>query len=129
MCPLRIEISFSKRELNGKRKTLYLIEYNFLSNKISFSELSLFSTSNASFSSLIVSLRFYLFFNLFLERGEGREKERERNIRGLVKHQTVAFPMLPTRYLTCNPGSDLELNSQPTEPYQPGPFSSFILEC
>ena len=38
---------------------------------------------------LIVSLTFYLFY-LFLERGERREKERERNIGVGKKHQEVA---------------------------------------
>ena len=35
------------------------------------------------------------FIYLFLERGEGREKERERNIDVREKHQLVAFPTGP----------------------------------
>ena len=50
---------------------------------------------------------FFLRFYLFLERGEGKEKEREK------KHQcVVASHELPTGDLTCNPGMcpDWELN-------------------
>ena len=67
------------------------------------------------------------FICLFLERGEGREKERERNI-------NVCLPLAhhsPTRNSACNPGMCpyWELNQQPsssqagtqsTEPHQPG---------
>ena len=35
------------------------------------------------------------FINLFLERGEGREKERERNISVREKHQSVASHVSP----------------------------------
>ena len=51
----------------------------------------------------------FLKIYLFLERGEGREKERER-------HQcVVASCVPPTRDLACNPGMcpDWELNWQP----------------
>ena len=68
-----------------------------------------------------------MFIYLFLERGEGREKERERNI--IVWVDSCAPP--PTRDLGNNPAiySDWELNqqlfvsqagTQSTEPYQPG---------
>ena len=66
------------------------------------------------------------FIYLFLERGEGREKERERNIDHLI-----ASCIPPTGDLACNPGMcpdwDLNLwpfglwdNTQPTELYQSG---------
>ena len=70
------------------------------------------------------------FIYLFLERGEGREKEGE-------KHQwVVASHMPPTGDLACNPGMcpDWELNqrsfalqacAQSAEPHHPGP--NFIL--
>ena len=77
---------------------------------------------------------FYLFFKdfmfLFLERAEGKEKERE-------KHQCVVASCLPpTGDLACNPGMcpDWELNqwlfgswagTQSTEPHQPGPNTYF----
>ena len=70
-----------------------------------------------------------LFIYLFLEREEGREKERE-------KHQCVVISMHapPTQDLARNPGicPDWELNLQPfglhastqsTEPHQPGKTS------
>ena len=66
---------------------------------------------------------FFSFFKLFLERGEGREKERERNV-------NVWLP--PTGDLACNPGMcpdwksngwpfGLQDGTQSTEPHQPGP--------
>ena len=65
------------------------------------------------------------FIYLFLERGEGREKARERN--------TDMRSAAPTRDLAHNSGMcpDLESNLQPfdlwddaqlTEPHQPGPI-------
>ena len=70
--------------------------------------------------------RYYLFIYLFLERGERREKERERNI-------NVWLPLMSshTEDLACNPGMcpDWESNQWPfgsqtsaqsTEPRQPG---------
>ena len=49
------------------------------------------------------------FMYLFLERGEGREKEGERNI------NVVAFHVAPTGDPACNPGMcpDWESNQQP----------------
>ena len=75
----------------------------------------------------------YIFkiFYLFLDRGEGREKEGE-------KHQcVVAFHTLPTGDLLRNRGMclDEELNQRPfgsqahaqsTEPHQPGLFVCFL---
>ena len=81
---------------------------------------------------IIVSFSVSLFkrFYLFSERGEGREKERERNIDVQKKHQLVASHMPPNVNLACNPGMcpDWELNWEPfssqasaqTEPHQPG---------
>ena len=76
------------------------------------------------------------FIYLFLERGEGREKKRERNI-------NVWLPLVrpPTGDTACNPGMcpDWESNHRPfvsqagtqsTEPHQPGQESfifNFIL--
>ena len=68
---------------------------------------------------------------LFLERGERREKERERKIDVQEKHQLITSLMSPTGDLACNPGMcpEWELNQWPlgsqastqsTEPYQPG---------
>ena len=70
---------------------------------------------------------------LFLEKGEGREKE-ERNINQLP------FIHTPTRDQTCNPGMcpdwesnqqpfALQDNAQPTEPHRPGHISVFTLVC
>ena len=68
---------------------------------------------------------FQILFISFLDQGEGREKERQKNI-------NVWLPLvLPTGNLSCNPGlcSDWELNRQPfglqagtqcTESHQPG---------
>ena len=71
------------------------------------------------------------FIYLFLERGEGREIERERNINVQEIHQLVASHISPPGDLACNPGMcpDWELNGRPfgsqtgtqsTEPHQPG---------
>ena len=61
-----------------------------------------------------------LFTYLFLEREEGREKERERNI-------NVWLPLMhvpPTGDLACNPGMwqpfSSQASTQSTDPYQPG---------
>ena len=72
---------------------------------------------------------------LLLERGEGREKERERNIIDQEKHRLVASNTPPTGDLACNPGlcPDWESNHRPfssqagaqsTESHQAG--QSFI---
>ena len=55
------------------------------------------------------------FIYSFLERRQGREKERERNIDGWEKHPLVASHMPPTRDMACNPGMcpDWESNQQP----------------
>ena len=94
--------------------------------------------------SVAVSYTFFLVFifffkNLcyFLEMGEGREKERERNMDVWEKHWSVASHMPPTGDLSQNPGMcpDWELNQWPfglqvsaqsTEPHQPG-LSVFYL--
>ena len=72
-----------------------------------------------------IHLFFKGFIYLFLERGEGKEKERE-------EHQcVVAFHAPPAGDLACNPdmGPDWESNQRPlasqagtqsTEPHQPG---------
>ena len=73
---------------------------------------------------------FSYFTYLFLERGEGKEKERERNIDMREIHQSVASHPPPTGALAHNPGMcpDWELNqlllslqagAQSTEPHQP----------
>ena len=78
-------------------------------------------------SSLFLCRKYFIY--LFLERGEGREKERERNI-------NVWLPLVhpPTGDLACNPGlcPAWELNQGPfgswaagtlsTEPHKPGLF-------
>ena len=75
-------------------------------------------------------------FYLFLERREGREKERERNIDVWGKHWLVASLKSPTRGLACNSGMcpwqgielrcfGLQDDSQPTEPHQPGRSCDF----
>ena len=71
---------------------------------------------------------FFLRFYLFLDRGEGREKEKERNIDQLPLTHT------PNRGLAYNPGMcpdwesnwwpfSLQDDAQPTEPNQPGQFT------
>ena len=72
-----------------------------------------------------------MFIYLYVERGEGREKEMERNIDVWEIHWWVASCTPPAGYLSCNPGMcpDLESNlrrfgsqagSQFPEPHQPG---------
>ena len=71
------------------------------------------------------------FIYLFLERWEGRKKERERNINVWEIHQLVASHTPPIRDLACNPGMcpDWESNqwsfgsqasTRSTEPHQSG---------
>ena len=48
-------------------------------------------------------LKTIYFLNLFLERGEGRGEERERNIDVRQKHQSVASPTLPDQGLNLQP--------------------------
>ena len=71
------------------------------------------------------------FIYLFSERGEGREKERKRNIDVCKKHQSNASSTPRTGDLIRNPGTcpDRESNqpsfgsqahAQSTEPHQPG---------
>ena len=71
------------------------------------------------------------FIYLSLERGEGREEKRERNIDVQEKHRSVASLTPPTGNPAHNPGMcpDWESNQQPfgsqtnaqsTEPHQPG---------
>ena len=68
---------------------------------------------------------------LFSERGEGREKERERNTDVQETHRLAASQIPTTRDLAGNPGigPDWKLNQRPfslqagtqsTEPHQPG---------
>ena len=83
------------------------------------------------------SLFFIKRFYLYLERGEGREKERERNISVREKHLLVASHMHPlTADWTCNPDTcpDLVVNqwrftvwndAQPTESHHSGWFIVF----
>ena len=73
-------------------------------------------------------LVFYLinWFILFLERGEGREKERERNINvwlPLIYPQLGTWPVSQACALTGNWTGDLfgsQEGTQSTEPHQPG---------
>ena len=66
------------------------------------------------------------FIYLFLERGEGREKERERNINQLplTCPQLGTWPATQACALTRNRNRDLsvssQVNGQTTEPRQPG---------
>ena len=77
------------------------------------------------------------FLDLFLEGGERKEKERERNIDVQEKHQLAASCTPSTGDLACNPGicPDWELNQWPfgseagtqsTEPQHPGPPAILI---
>ena len=79
----------------------------------------------------IYFLFFKYFIHIFLDRGEGKEKQRKRNTDVWEKHRSVASHMLPNQGPNCNPGlcPDRESNqrhfalrddSQPTEPHQPG---------
>ena len=89
-----------------------------------------YSACFASCSKALQKLKKYILY-LFLEGGEGRYKEKERNIDVWEKHQLVASPTPLTWDLTWNPGMcpDKELNWQPfgsqarvhsTEPHQQG---------
>ena len=83
---------------------------------------------------LISCFQFYWFlFKKFTFRGEGRQKERERNINVWMKHWLVASCTPPAGDLAHNPGMypDWELNKWPftlqndtqsTEPHQSGPI-------
>ncbi|KAF6114729.1 hypothetical protein HJG60_010663 [Phyllostomus discolor] len=56
------------------------------------------------FKSIFLLLFFKILFIYFLERGEGREKKKERNINVQEKHQLVASCTPPTGDLAHNPG-------------------------
>ena len=99
----------------GKWKYKYIYVYIYLSR------------THANFSGQRVSCALYLFNYLFLERWQGRENERERNI----NVQSVASRTLPTGDLDHNSGMcpDWESNQQPfgsqasaqsIGPHQPG---------
>ena len=74
---------------------------------------------------------FLMFYLLFLERREGKEEERERNISVWLP---LVCPLLGTWPTTQACALDWELNWQPfrsqagtqsTEPHQPGPLPIF----
>ena len=80
------------------------------------------------------------FINLFLDRGEGREEERERNVDVIWQRYTDWLPLshTPNRGLAHNPGMcpDWESNRQPfslqavtqsAEPHHPGLLYVFYL--
>ena len=62
-----------------------------------------------------IPLKHYLFIYLFLEREEGREKERERHIDVREKHLSAVSCMHPEQGAGHNPGMcpDWESNQQP----------------
>ena len=77
----------------------------------------------------------YLFIYFFRDRGEGKEKDMERNINVREKHRSVASCTCPTRDQTCNPGTcpdwesnlqpfTLQDNVQPPEPHWSGAITS-----
>ena len=69
------------------------------------------------------------FIYLLLERGGGREKERERNINVREKYRLVASHMRPDQQLNRQPFT-LREDTQPMEPHQSGhlcPFSILSL--
>ena len=61
---------------------------------------------------------FFFFLLLIPERGEKREKEREKNISVTEKHQSVASCMFPDWQLNTRPFS-FQDDTQPAEPNQP----------
>ena len=90
--------------------------------------------------SIKTTLSFFVFFNdfiySFLERGEGREKEEEKNTDVREKHLLIASRTSPARDLGRHAGTcpDQELNrqsfslwdnAQPTEPQQSGQEPQF----
>ena len=96
---------------------------------------SIFSTPWASLVLSLISKYTYVFFTIlfiyFLERGEGREKERERNINVWLP---LTYPLLGTWPTTQACTLDWESNwqpfgsqagIQPTQPHQPGLYLYF----
>ena len=96
---------------------------------------------NSNQEIILIDFFFFPFLDfvyLLLERGEGKEKERERNIDVQEIHQLVASSTPPTGDLAQNPGMclDWELNqlsfgsqvgAQSIEPHQPGLDSFFFI--
>ena len=77
----------------------------------------------------VTSINLYILKILFIERGEGREKERKRNINVWVPFMHPLLGTWPTTQacaLTRNQTCDLLVHSltRPTEPHQPGPSDS-----
>ena len=79
------------------------------------------------------------FICLFLERGEGREKERERNINVWLPLACPPLGAPPTGDPVQNPGMcpdwesnqqslGLQASAQSTDPHQPGPMICFNLQ-
>ena len=67
-------------------------------------------------------IRFKDFIHLFVEKGEGREKERERNIDARETHGSVASCMCRNKGLNLGIEQVTFCFTQPTEPPQPGLF-------
>ena len=114
-----LSLSYVSREIGRIRSNTELVFKKFLE--------SLF---------IYFNLRFFLkiLFIYFLERGEGKEKERKRNINVWL---LLVHPLQGN--LACSPGMcpDWESNQRPlglqagaqsTKPYQPGPNTEFYIQ-
>ena len=118
-------------------KSITLINVHFISLQVFYVSNNIARNINVYiFLCICPCILFFYIFNIFkrfyllLERGEGREKERDRNIDVLDIHQLVASCTPPIGELACNPGvcPNWELNgklfsllasTQSTEPHQP----------
>ena len=109
--------------------------YNLSTHLGKIQQLRLLDKMAISCSVLILISYFLKIFYLFLERGEGRK--RERNINAWEIYRSIASRVPPTGHLACNPGMcpDWESNqrffgcqasTQSTEPHQPRLVLSFV---
>ena len=121
---------------NTNTKSYYILFYNLIcvpniSMRYSFHRCICDMCGSSSFK----KKRFYLFF----KRGEGRKKERERNIDVWEKHQWVASCTPPAGKRAHNPGMSpdrewnqwpfvLQDDAQPIEPYHSG-INLILFNC
>ena len=133
VCACLIKESSVERGLDNISCHCRLLPYNMVTCKTTFGDTFGDFLDDTFF---FVFLIFYLF--IYLEKGEGREKEREKNF--YVREKQLPLSCPPTGDLAGHPGMcpDPELNqqpfafrddTQPPEPHQSGLDNIFLKGC